>query len=52
MKYFSDKGAGRMQPNFSVEFADEFLPIEEEHARVGLAGGAVSKRIIEKSESR
>lgn len=52
MKYFSDKGPGRLHPSFSAEFADDFLPIETELVRAGLAGGAISKRIIEKSESK
>jgi len=47
MKYFSDKGTPRMRPCFSEEFADDFFEIEEAYARTELAGGPISRRIIE-----
>ena len=50
MKYFSDKGTPRISPCLCEEFADDFFEIEEGYVRTELAGGPISRRIIEAQE--
>ena len=47
MKYFSEQGNKRTQSNFTAEFADDFWVIEETLAQTAIAGGVISKRIID-----
>jgi len=52
MKYFSDKGTPRMRPLFTEEFADDFFEIEDAYVRTELAGGPISRKIIESIDAQ
>jgi len=47
MKYFSDKGTPALRFDNLLEFADDFWPEEDAYARIGLAGGVISRRIVD-----
>jgi|GEM_PF-3367719 len=47
MKCFSDKCGSKMCPNFTAEFAGDFFEVENAYAETVLAGGPISKRIME-----
>ena len=36
-----------MQPQLNEEFADDFFEIENAYAQIEIAGGAISKRLLE-----
>jgi len=47
MKCFSDKGAPKLRPDFSGEFADDFFALDDEYVKAEIAGGAITKRTID-----
>ena len=47
MKYFSEKGMPVMRFDNLLEFADDFFAVEDAYTQVGMAGGVISKRIID-----
>lgn len=51
MKYFSDKGKAKMHPQSATEFADDFFEIEDAYAQIEIAGGAISKRLLESKDN-
>ena len=51
MKYFSDKGKPKMHPRPIEEFADDFFEIEDAYAQIEIAGGAISKRLLESGDN-
>lgn len=47
MKYFSDKCGPKLMPDLNEEFSGDFFEIENAYAQTELAGGPISKRIVE-----
>jgi len=47
MKYYSNKGMPKFRPDMDDEFAEDFILTGDDYVQNAIAGGAISRRIID-----